>query len=60
MLGERFSIVDPYALTLCRWTRTFTRPARAWPHVGPYLVRMLERPATRRVMADEGHAAPWV
>lgn len=60
MLGDAFSIVDPYAFTLCRWTRTFPHPARARPALGAYLARMLERPALRRVMADEGIEPPFV
>ncbi|MDQ2735588.1 MAG: glutathione S-transferase family protein, partial [Pseudomonadota bacterium] len=28
LLGERFSVLDPYAFVLCRWTRAFGRPAR--------------------------------
>ncbi|MES2977417.1 MAG: glutathione S-transferase family protein [Pseudomonadota bacterium] len=59
--GERYSALDPYVFTLCRWTRNFVSPAaRTRPHLGPYLQRMLERPAVKRVMATEGHAAPWV
>jgi glutathione S-transferase len=48
--------------TLCRWTRGFAneQPARAWPHIGPYLQRMLERPAVQRVLDAEGLAQPWV
>lgn len=60
MLGEAYSLVDPYAFTLCRWTRTFAKPARARPKLGAYLARVLERPATRRVMADEGLPPPYV
>jgi glutathione S-transferase len=60
LLGERFSAVDPYALMLCRWTRGFERPARALPHLGPYLSRLLERPAVQRVFEQEGLAAPLV
>lgn len=60
MLGEAYSLVDPYAFALCRWTRTFARPARARPKLGAYLARVLERPATRRVMADEGVSPPYV
>jgi glutathione S-transferase len=30
------------------------------PHLGPYLARMLERPALQRVFAAEGLAAPFV
>jgi glutathione S-transferase len=60
LLGEHFSAVDPYALMLCRWTRTFARPARDLPGLGPYLQRVLARPAVQRVYAKEGIAAPWV
>jgi glutathione S-transferase len=60
-MGEAFTALDPYLFTLCRWTRNFSsRPARALPHLGPYLQRMLERPATQRVMAREGLSAPFV
>jgi len=60
LLGERFSAVDPYALMLCRWTRGFARPARSLPHLGPYLQRMLARPAVQRALATEKLAQPWV
>jgi glutathione S-transferase len=45
---------------LCRWTRGFGRPARSLPHVGPWLERMLARPAVRRAFATEQLAAPLV
>jgi len=60
MMGERFSALDPFAFLMCRWTRAMQRPARTLPHVGPYLQRVLERPATQRVIAREGLAQPWV
>jgi len=60
VLGEAYSVVDPYALMLCRWTRSFTRPARSLPHLGPYLQRMLERPAVQRVFVAEGLQQPFV
>jgi glutathione S-transferase len=60
LLGERFSALDPYTLMLCRWTRSAPRPARTLPHLGPYLERMLARPATQRVFAREGLQAPLV
>ena len=60
LLGPAFSAVDAYALMLCRWTRGFARPARDLPHLGPYLQRVLARPATRRVFEREGLAQPWV
>lgn len=61
VLGESYGIVDPYAFTLCRWTRGFVeRPARARPHIGPFLQRMLARPAVREALAAEGLAEPFV
>ncbi|HEX6704417.1 MAG TPA: glutathione S-transferase family protein [Albitalea sp.] len=60
LLGDEYSCVDPYALMLCRWTRSFTRPARSWPALGAYLQRVLARPAVRRVFEKEGLPQPWV
>jgi len=45
---------------LCRWTRGFARPARTLPDLGPYLQRMLERPAVQRMLAAENIARPYV
>jgi glutathione S-transferase len=60
LLGPTFSAVDAYALMLCRWTRGFVRPARHLARLGPYLQRMLARPATLRVFEREGLAQPWI
>lgn len=60
LLGRTFTAVDPYALMLGRWTRGCERPARERPHLGPYLQRMLARPAIARAFADEGIVAPFV
>lgn len=61
LLGPDYSAVDAYAWMLCRWTRGFeSRPARDHAHIGPYLQRLLERPALQRALAAEGLAAPWV
>ena len=60
VLGAQFSAVDPYALMLGRWTRSFARPARSLPHLAPYLQRMLARPAVQRAFAAEKLSAPLV
>jgi len=61
LLGENYSAIDPFAMMLCRWTRGFpVAPARSRPHLGPYLQRVLERPAVQRVFATEQLAPPWV
>ncbi|MEO8124418.1 MAG: glutathione S-transferase family protein [Burkholderiales bacterium] len=58
--GAEFSPIDLYAMVLCRWTRGFGRPARSLPHLGPWLERVLARPAVQRAFATEGLAAPLV
>lgn len=59
--GEEFTALDPYVFTLCRWTRNFkSMPARDRPHLGPYLRRVLARPAVQRVIATERLSPPFV
>lgn len=60
LTGADYSIVDAYALTLCRWSRRMERPGASWPHVGPYARRVLERPAVQRALAQEHLAQPWI
>ncbi len=60
LLGAQYTAVDPYLLMLCRWTRGFGRPARSLPQLGPYLARMLARPAVQRMFEAEGLSAPLV
>ncbi|MBK9235541.1 MAG: glutathione S-transferase family protein [Rhodoferax sp.] len=61
LLGTAYSLLDPYAMMLCRWTRNFAgRKARDFPHVGQWLTRVLARPAVQRVFAREALAQPWV
>jgi len=60
LLGAHYTLLDPYALMLCRWTRGMARPARTLPQLAAYLQRMLARPAVRRAFAREGLRAPLV
>jgi glutathione S-transferase len=60
LLGEAISAVDLYAFVLCRWTRGMARPARSLPRLGPWLQRLLARPAVQRAFATEGLVAPLV
>ncbi len=60
LLGATYSALDPLMFVLCRWTRGFGRPARALPHLGRYLQRMLARPAVQKACATEQLAAPLV
>ncbi|MEZ5976713.1 MAG: glutathione S-transferase family protein [Planctomycetota bacterium] len=60
LLGARFTSADLVALMLGRWTRNHARPARSLPHLGPYLRRVLERPAVQRTFEQEGLSQPWI
>jgi glutathione S-transferase len=59
LLGERYSVVDPYLFMLSRWTRYLANPARSRRHLGRYLENMVTRPAVQRAFAGEGLAAPF-
>jgi len=61
LFGEKFSAADPLAFMLCRWTRGFaSKPARDYTHIGPYLQRMLARPAVAAAVAEEKLPQPLV
>jgi glutathione S-transferase len=61
LLGQTYSAVDIYAFMLCRWTRGFSNmPARDHAHLGPYLQRVLARPAVQQVIKTEGLQAPLI
>jgi glutathione S-transferase len=45
---------------LGRWTRSFARPARSLPNLGPHLQRVLARPAVQRAFATEKLAPPLI
>ena len=61
LLGANYSAVDIYTLMLCRWTRNFaSKPARARAHLGPYLQRMLARPAVVKAFEVEELGLPWI
>ncbi len=60
LLGQRYTSLDPYVLMLCRWTRGMARPARTLAHIGPFLERMLARPAVQKVFEVEKLSPPAV
>lgn len=60
LLGEQYTVLDPYATMLGRWTRGLDRPARSLPQLGAYLERVLARPAVQRALQTEGLTQPWV
>lgn len=61
LLGANYSAVDAYTLMLCRWTRNFeSKSARDRAYLGPYLQRVLARPAVVRAFEAERLGLPWV
>ncbi len=60
MMGQCYTALDPYVLMLCRWTRGMARPARTLAHIGPFLERMLARPAVQKVFEVEKLSPPAV
>ncbi len=64
LLGADYSAVDPYAFMLCRWTRSFdplnSRPARDFAHIGPWMQRVLQRPAVQAAITHEQLQPPLV
>jgi glutathione S-transferase len=60
LLGAHYRAVDPFAFMLCRWTRNFSgRKARDFPHIGPWLQRVYQRPAVQAAFEAEGTVAPF-
>lgn len=58
VMGETYSICDPYLFTIARWLEgDGVDPAR-FPKVEAHRRRMAERPAVRKVLADEGAMDP--
>jgi glutathione S-transferase len=60
LMGEQYSLLDPYLYMVCRWGRGFARPPRDYPHLGPFLKRMSARKTIIDSFAQENIEAPWV
>ena len=59
LLGEQLSIADLFLFMLCRWSRGMQKPARAYPHLAPYLQALLERPSIVKAFKTEGVEVPF-
>lgn len=59
LLGDGYSLLDPYLWMLGAWTRRFAQPARTRPRLGELLARVQARPAVQRALQAEGLAADW-
>jgi glutathione S-transferase len=54
LLGELYSLADPYPLTFLRWARRLELDVAEHRHWTAHARRMVERPAVRRALAREG------
>lgn len=59
LCGKDLSVADPFLLMLAYWALDMQRPARAVPHLGPYLERLAQLPAVTATFQAEGLAQPW-
>lgn len=53
VMGERYSICDPYLFTLAQWLDADGVDVARLPRVREHSRRVAERPAVRRALADE-------
>jgi glutathione S-transferase len=54
LLGERYSLADPYPLTFLRWARRLELDVAPYRHWAGHKRRMIERPAVARALEREG------
>jgi glutathione S-transferase len=56
VMGETYTIADPYLFTIARWMEVDSIDPAAFPRVLDHRDRMAERPAVRRALEAEGLA----
>jgi glutathione S-transferase len=52
VMGESYTICDPYLFTLSNWLEGDSVDITTLPKVAAHYKRMLERPAVQKVMAE--------
>jgi glutathione S-transferase len=53
VMGEQYTIADPYLYTLAQWLEADGVDAATIPRVADHRARMKERPAVKKAIADE-------
>lgn len=56
VMGNAYSICDPYLFTLAEWMEADGLDPKRFPKVHDHRTRMYERPAVKRALAQEGRA----
>ena len=54
VMGEAYSICDPYLFTLAEWMESDGLDPKRFPKVHDHRTRMYDRPAVKRTLAQEG------
>lgn len=54
VMGERFTICDPYLYTVSRWLDADSVPAERHPRVREHMKRMEERASVKAALAEQG------
>jgi glutathione S-transferase len=54
VMGEAYSICDPYLFTLAEWMESDGLDPKRFPKVHDHRTRMYDRPAVKRALAQEG------
>ena len=54
VMGDHYTVADGYLFTLAGWLEDDGVDPRQFPRVYEHMERMIERPAVRKVLADEG------
>jgi glutathione S-transferase len=52
LFGPRFTVADAYLFVMLRWAKAFDLPLP--PGMDGYFARIMERPAVRQALAEEG------
>ncbi len=56
VMGERYTVADPYFLTLATWLEEDHVDPAAFPRILDHRNRMAERPAVKRALVQEATA----
>ncbi len=58
VMGERYTIADPYLFTLAQWLEVDGVDPATLPRVAAHRARMAERPTVKKAIAMQSHTAP--
>jgi glutathione S-transferase len=53
VMGDSYTVADPYLFTVARWLESDSIDPRRFPHVYAHMTRMAERPSVKKAIAEE-------